>query len=219
MIKYHPTFKKIIELGSYEGYSLEWFHHQPEYYVGLEKFRESVERSTKKWGDCQNIKFISCEKITDVPDTFLNINFDCFITMETLEHMPFKLAENYLAKISTLVNGYVFITIPNESGPHMVPKFLYNCIFNNNREYSLLDLLYATFGKMNKVKGYSKRYDSFLWDNIPYFEHKGFDHMEMIDLIERYFEILEIKGLHFPRLPLCINFTIGIVAKSKEALE
>jgi len=45
--------------------------------------------------------------------------------------------------------------------------------------------------------------------------HKGFDCSMLIGQLKKHFDIVEVKGLPFPFLPLSMNFTIAIIAKKR----
>jgi 2-polyprenyl-3-methyl-5-hydroxy-6-metoxy-1,4-benzoquinol methylase len=130
--------------------------------------------------------------------------FHSAVVMETLEHIPPQMVDAYLQKISQHLNGYLFVTVPNEKGIIFLAKWLAKRIFSKDVEqYTLSELIYATIGRMDRVE---RR------------QHKGFDYELLIEDIAKYFEIERISGHPFGFLPRSLCFGIGIVAKSKSGM-
>ncbi|HEY7986877.1 MAG TPA: hypothetical protein VIE17_08145 [Methylophilaceae bacterium] len=88
--------------------------------------------------------------------------FNIAVTMETLEHVPPQMVDAYLRKIAEHLEGYFFVTVPNEKGIVFLAKWLAKKILSKDAEsYSISELANATLGRMDLV---ARR------------EHKGFDH-------------------------------------------
>ncbi len=46
-------------------------------------------------------------------------------------------------------------------------------------------------------------------------DHKGFDYDDMIRMIARHFDVVEVSGYPFRRLPPWANFGVGIIAAAR----
>ncbi|MEZ2355015.1 hypothetical protein [Caballeronia sp. RCC_10] len=68
--------------------------------------------------------------------------------------------------------------------------------------YTFDELVYATLGRMDRVKRN---------------EHKGFDYAALVRQMRKYFDIVEVSGHPFGFLPARLCFSIGIIAKPKQA--
>ena len=130
--------------------------------------------------------------------------FDTFISLETLEHIPPALVEPYLERISSLVDGHVFVTVPNEKGLIFFLKHLTKKLFRlrDARAYALRDIAHLTLGQTHKVERN---------------EHKGFDYSSLIELMSKYFDIVRVEGVQTRVLPPSLNVNVGIVARTRTA--
>ena len=118
-----------------------------------------------------------------------------------LEHLPEKMVGEYLEKIAKHLDGYLFVTVPNEKGVVFLFKWLVKSIvFGDTKNYSLSEVFDATIGRMEKV---SRN------------EHKGFDYRKMIGEIDAHFDVIKVSGIPFGALPCALNFGIGIIAVSR----
>jgi hypothetical protein len=128
--------------------------------------------------------------------------FDTAISMETLEHIPSPLVLPYLKKIADHLDGFLFVTVPNEKGLLFLAKWIAKKLFGGDaEEYSLMELVHATLGKSHRVK---RR------------EHKGFDYESLLKEISTHFDVVSVSGHPFGFLPTWMCFGVGIVAKSKK---
>jgi len=190
----------IIELGCYDGKTVEFLDCAPEAYLGLDANWEGGLDSGKiKWKDFANIELRHCRKPEDIPDS--HKPYDIGICMETLEHVPPDLVDPYLFKLSQVIEGYLFITVPIERGLVFLLKHgLKKILGMKGDTFSKMEFINSVIGRLGKVK---RR------------EHKGFDDRALVKQVEKYFNIVGVSGV-FPGLPIrSLNLTIGIIAKSK----
>ena len=99
----------------------------------------------------EQYKFLKVKKLKDF--TSINKKYDLVICMETLEHLPPDELEAYLLKISSLMNNYLFISIPNEIGLVFLLKFFVKKLFNLEPDnYKFIELINQFIGRVEKVK-------------------------------------------------------------------
>jgi 2-polyprenyl-3-methyl-5-hydroxy-6-metoxy-1,4-benzoquinol methylase len=193
----------ILELGCFDGKTINYMPFVPKEYVGYDaNWEGGLDEAEKLWKHNPEYKFKFC----DSPALFNPTNelFDYCISMETLEHLPLAYSDEFLQKLASSTKTYGFFSIPNEQGILCVLKYLIKITFLTTYEtYSLKELWFAFIGHPEKVK----RNEGL---------HKGFSYKQQIRELQRYFDIVSVKGIPFKHLPLSLNFTIGIVVKKKE---
>jgi len=200
--KLNITNGTIIELGCHDGKILSYLSFSPEAYAGYDaNWENGLDIAKTTFQHNINYQFYRCTTPADFnkPGNL----YDISIAMETVEHLPVRDLESYLLKIKDSTRKYFFITIPNEKGPLVVIKYLIKKIFLRIDEpYSLKELWYVSIGRIDKVRriGYG---------------HKGFDYVNMITTVSKYFDIVTIEPIPFPSFPIIANFSIGIVATPK----
>jgi cyclopropane fatty-acyl-phospholipid synthase-like methyltransferase len=131
-----------------------------------------------------------------------NERFDMAVSMETLEHVPPSMIDGYLETIAHHLDGYFFVTVPNEKGPLFLAKWTVKRLFSKTAEkYSVGELINATLGRLRYIERN---------------EHKGFDYAELVRQLEKYFDVVEVSGHPFGALlPRWCCFSIGIIAKPR----
>jgi len=195
-----PTHS-ILELGCFDGKVIDFLPQKPSKYVGFDaNWEGGLDIAKKKWSGAKNFFFFKAS----TPDE-MNFKdqetFDICIAMETLEHVPPQMIDGYLKKIAQHLNGYFFVTVPNEKGIVFLLKWLVKRLLNYDAEpYSFSEIIHATLGRMDKVVR---------------LEHKGFNYMLLIKEIGKYFEVIKVSGFPLGFLPHSLCFGIGIVAKSR----
>lgn len=190
----------IIELGCYDGKTLEFLDFAPDRYLGLDANWEGGLNSGKvKWKDFPNIELRHCRKPEEIPAP--QQPFNVGVCMETLEHVPVDLVEPYLLKLSQVVEGYLFITVPVERGLVFLLKHgLKKILRMKDDAFQNMEFINCILGRMDKVK---RR------------EHKGFDDRLLVRQVEKYFDVVGVSGV-FPGLGILgLNLTIGIIARTK----
>lgn len=200
MQRYNVTPRGVLELGCFDGKTLD-FIPRPETYKGFDANWEGgldIAREKRKHiPGAQFIQALTPAEMGLAPDE----RFDTAICMETLEHIPPALVEPYLQEIASHLDGYFFITVPNEKGPLFLAKWLAKFILNLSPEpYTFGEIVNATLGRTHKVK---RR------------EHKGFDYDDLIKQIGKHFDIIHVSGFPGAFLPKFLCFSVGIVARSR----
>ncbi len=196
--------QRVVELGCYDGRAIEWLGSAPRAYLGLDaNWEGGIELARDKYRTQENYSFQVCHSADDVRVDSPEI-FDTFISLETLEHIPPALVEPYLERISSLVDGHVFVTVPNEKGLIFFLKYLIKKLFRfrDARAYAFRDIVHLTLGQTHKVERS---------------EHKGFDYSSLIELMSKYFDIVRVEGVQTRVLPPSLNVNVGIVARTRTA--
>lgn len=190
----------IIELGCYDAKTIEFLDCVPETYLGLDaNWEGGLDAGRLKWKDLSNVELRSCRRPEDIPAA--QKPFDVGVCMETLEHVPPDIVEPYLKRLSEVINGHLFITVPIERGLVFLLKHgLKRILGMKDDPFAQGEFFNCVIGKLDKV---ARR------------EHKGFDDRVLVHQIEKYFDIVNVSGV-FPGLPIAsMNLTIGIVARTR----
>lgn len=189
----------VLELGCFDGKLLDFVAPAPGRYVGFDADWEggleiAASRARDDW------RFL---KATSPADMVLGADetFTLAVCMETLEHVPPALVDGYLRTIAVHLDGYFFVTVPNEKGVVFLAKWLAKRLLHARGEpYTLAEVANATLGRM---------------DRVPRGQHKGFDWQRLAQEVAAHFEVVEISGHPFGMLPPSLCFTIGIIARSR----
>jgi 2-polyprenyl-3-methyl-5-hydroxy-6-metoxy-1,4-benzoquinol methylase len=190
----------IIELGCYDGKTIEFLDFAPEAYLGLDaNWEGGLDSGKAKWKDFPNVELRHCRKPEEIPAP--RKPYDAGICMETLEHVPPDMVEPYLQRLSEVIDGYLFITVPVERGLIFLLKHgLKRILGMKDETFHKGEFINSILCRMDKV---SRR------------EHKGFDDRALVRQVEKYFDIVTLTGV-FPGLGiLSLNLTIGIIARTK----
>ncbi len=201
---YCPQLNSVIELGCFDGKTLDFLPNTNFYYEGydanweggLDLGRENLkERGNCELFFCDNVQLFQPKRS----------QFDISICMETLEHLPLEQLEPYIQQLAKYTGKYCFVTIPNEGGIVFLTKyFIKKVILRSVPEpYTTKEILLTVAGKMTRVKRNEGG-------------HKGFDYKETVELLSKYFSVESVEGIPFRYLSRKLNFTIGIVLKRKD---
>jgi len=191
---------KVFELGCFDGKLLEYFVVNPAFYAGYDADWEGGLSDAKEKLSSETITFTKSSSSKDLK-VFAEKHFDISAAMETLEHLPVDLVNDYLLEISRITKSYLLVTVPNEKGIVFFFKFLTKSIFlDGNQEYTFKEFVYAVTGQMEKIE-----------QN----DHKGFDYAKLVSQISEYFDIVKVEAIPFKFLPKFLGFTVGIIAKPK----
>jgi hypothetical protein len=191
--------RRVVELGCFDAKTIEYLPNPPLFYHGFDaNWERGLDLARERYGDDPTVRLTECATPAEMTASAV---FDTAICMETLEHVPPDLVDAYLERMAELTRGLLFITVPNEKrlvflGKYSVKKGL----FIQTYPYTLREIMNATLGKM---------------EHVARNEHKGFDYQKLIASVDRYFDVIDVGGTPFSYLPTCLNFTVGIVAKSK----
>ena len=200
--RFGPRPERVIELGCYDGRAIEWLGSAPKAYLGLDaNWEGGIELARDKHKTQKNYSFQVCHSADDIRIGSPRI-FDTFISLETLEHIPPALVEPYLERISSLLDGHVFVTVPNEKGLVFFFKYVIKKLFRlrDARAFTFKDVVRHTLGQTHKVERN---------------QHKGFDYSSLVDLMSKYFDIIRVEGVQTRFLPPSLNVNVGIVARTR----
>jgi 2-polyprenyl-3-methyl-5-hydroxy-6-metoxy-1,4-benzoquinol methylase len=129
--------------------------------------------------------------------------YDIGISLETMEHVPPDMVDDYLRILAGAVKGTAFFTVPNEIGIPFAGKMTAKkLIYRDSKDeaYSFGEFWNEVFGNTTKVHRN---------------EHKGFDYRQFARQVEKYFVIKKITGIPNTWLMPSLSFTVGIVAVPK----
>lgn len=199
MAKLNLKNNKVLELGCFDGKVLD--HIEADSYVGYDaNWEGGLDLAFKRWTDHPNYQFKECTKPEHI--VLEDPKFNVAISQETMEHIPPELIDPFLERLSKNTMGYLFVTVPNEK------KFIFFLKFFGKRllgkpapKYSFKEFFYALSGNLHKVRRG---------------EHKGFDYAKLVEQIAVHFDVVSVSGLPFKGFPKGLNFTIAIIAKSKD---
>lgn len=194
----------ILELGCFDGKTLEFLEHTPIQYDGYDaNWEGGLDIGIEKWKDFSNYHLKLCKNLKDFQPQ--ENYFDISICQETLEHLPLSDLDTYLERLAKATKTYSFISVPNEKGIVFLAKHISKILTqekNQREEFSFLEAFHATMGNMKKVT----RTETM---------HKGFDYAELKKKLQKHFTIVETNGLPLAALPGSLNFTVGFVCKRK----
>ncbi len=191
---------KIIELGCFNGKSLEFLPNSFNNYLGFDANWEGGLSEAKERYLSKKIVFKECIHPRDFA---LKEKFNLFICLETLEHLPAEDLEIYLLNVKEFLSdkGILMISVPNEIGFLFIIKTIFKKIyFKEKIEYDLKEFIYQALGKVEKVKRN---------------QHKGFSYKILKENLEKLFNVEKIEGLQAPLLPISLNLSVGFVCSLK----
>ncbi len=190
--------RSVLELGCYDGRLLS-FIPKPERYVGVDaNWENGLDLARAKYGE--RYEFLDAQTPSDM--TGISGRFDLAACLETLEHVPPEHVDGYLSEIARRLNGYLLITVPNETGPLFLAKWLAKAVFRMSpKDYTVAELFYATICRTEKIRR---------------LEHKGFNYRDMVRQIGKHFDVLYIQGFPMGSLPTSLCFGVGITARSRQ---
>ncbi|MCP3887292.1 MAG: class I SAM-dependent methyltransferase [Desulfobulbaceae bacterium] len=198
-------YESVIELGCYDGKTIDFLPNKDVRYLGLdanwdsgldiaeEKFRHST----------HNYKFLQSFSPNDA--TIARDEFDISICMETLEHVPTASVDAYLEMLSHATNKMAFISVPNEIGMVFFFKHLVKLAMGHSRNYTFSEFCHQCLGKTEMVSNPGGKGG-----------HRGFSYKKFILQVSDHFEIISVSGIPFSKLPLAMNFGVGIVGRPKQ---
>ncbi len=196
----------VLELGCFDGKTVDWLPFEVERYVGLDAGWESGERNGAAVGlAAAQRRFAGDARYTfrqslDPEDVWrLAGEFDVGICMETLEHVEPAAVESYLAALAAKVRGPLLVTVPNEKGAALLVKTLAAKMLKVDR-----DIVYTAREFASAVLGRT--------DRVPRWHHKGFDYSALARRITHHFGTASIDGVDSRFLPHWLQPTVGIVA-------
>ena len=152
IINRNCSYDAVLELGCFDGKLIDFLPSKPIRYVGFDKnWEQGLNLAAEKWKSYPSFSF----HMASVPEDMNlsdNDRFDIAVVMETLEHLPPNLLDGYLRKIAQHLDGFLFVTIPNEKGIVFLAKWLIKRVLGKDAaSYTIAEFLNATLGRMEKV--------------------------------------------------------------------
>lgn len=204
---YCPQVKTILELGCFDGKTIDFLPDHIAYYEGYDaNWEYGLDRALEKYDGMKRYHFSPSSSIeTFVPKQNA---FDISICMETLEHLQIQDLETYIHRLRNATKEFCFVTVPNEKGLMLLIKYFTKkyVLRNITENYTTKELCHGFFGNtklIERIEG----------------GHKGFDYTELISLLEKYFFIEEVNGIPINMFPKQLSFTIGVVLKKKQTTD
>lgn len=190
--------ENVLELGCHDGMAIEYLAKRPVVYEGFDADQADGLTLARRWSTFSNYRFTFAK----VPEQMvLSRTFDTAIALETLEHIPPNLLDAYLAKIAVHLNGYFFVSVPNEKGLVFLAKWLAKkAVFGRAQHYTAAEFVAATLGRM---------------DRVARDDHKGFDYSALTRHLAAHFKIVSMDAMPVRTMPLALSPFVGIVAHSK----
>jgi hypothetical protein len=192
----------IIELGCYDGKTIEFLDSAPGRYLGLDaNWEGGLDSGKARWKEFSNVELRHCRKPDDIPSP--DRPYDVGICMETLEHVPPCIVEPYLQRLSQIIGGHLFITVPVERGLVFLLKHgLKRILGMKDETFRKGEFINSVLGRLNEVERH---------------EHKGFDDRALVKQVGKYFDVVSVSGV-FPGFGiLSLNLTVGIIARARAA--
>jgi cyclopropane fatty-acyl-phospholipid synthase-like methyltransferase len=191
----------VIELGCFDARSINYLPSRPTRYYGFDaNWEGGLDSAREIWRSHDRYVF----KIATVPQHLdADGRVDLALSLETLEHIPPALVDGYFKRISELITstGAFIATVPNEKGPIFLAKYVAKKFITDGREtYSLMEVVNATIGRMS---------------HVARSDHKGFDWAQLRSQLSSHFDVIEVEGVQFPRLPLWANAQIGFLMRPR----
>lgn len=190
---------RVLELGCFDGRMLDYIP-EPKYYVGIDgNWEGALDLARKRFAGDTNKLLIE----STTPESLRQFDAKSFTTcvaLETIEHIPPELVDEYLHELARILEGDLLVTVPNEKGPVLLAKMVAKRMISSpSEQYSWTELFNAVIGRLNRVE----RND-----------HKGFDYAELIPQISKHFSIVSVRGLPVRLAPPLLSLTIAIHARS-----
>jgi cyclopropane fatty-acyl-phospholipid synthase-like methyltransferase len=192
---------RMVELGCFDGKLLDFCPTAPVAYRGFDAGWEGGLQDAQKKYEGHPVYRFDLTRDASALHPLKDGEFNLAASMETLEHVPPALVDDYLAELARVTDGWFLVTVPNEKGPMLLAKWAAKTLFAGGAEkYTAAELVSATFGRLDRVERN---------------EHKGFDYDVLIGQIGRHFEVVKVEAIPVAGLPLWTSFTVGIVARSR----
>jgi len=192
---------RVVELGCFDGRSIGYLLRKPDHYLGLDaNWEGGLDAGRLRWKEDPTVRFELCSTPDTLRQHVEGERFDTVLCLETLEHLTPEVAADYVAAIADVATGHFLVTVPNEKGPVFLTKYVVKRCFGDYIRYRPVEIWGALIGRMDLVE----RND-----------HKGFDYDDIVRLVGKHFDVVEVSGYPFRRLPRWMNFGVGIVARAR----
>lgn len=193
---------RVVELGCFDGRSIDWLPAKPALYDGYDaNWEGGMDIGREHYRNDPSIRFHECSSPSAM--TVDSDGYDIGISLETMEHVPPEMVDDYLNVVAGAVKGAVFFTVPNEIGlPFAAKMAAKKLIYRDSRDEPY------TFGEFwNEVFGNTIK--------VHRSEHKGFDYRHFVGQVSQYFDVKQVTGVPNTWLTPAMSFTVGIVAVPK----
>jgi len=194
----------VLELGCFDGKLIRFLPQPPRRYVGFDaNWEGGLDRARTEFAELPQYEFRNASSPADIQLSVDEL-FDVAVSMETLEHLPPEDLSAYLEKLARHTEGWMFVTVPNEKGVVFLTKWIIKRLFlRDGEEYTAREVLCATLGRTNKIARNG---------------HKGFDYDALIYQMRSHFDVLRVEGIPFSWMPVCLSFSVGIVAVPRRSV-
>lgn len=205
MMRAHaPGATRVVELGSFDAKTVDFMPNRPTRYVGLDaNWEGGLEIGRARFAGCPEIELIETLS-ADALDAYEEDTFEVAVALETLEHLPDRTLQEYLAGIARVTRDWFFISVPNEMGPVFAAKHLTKRLRYGSTE------LYTPAEFFNALL--------FRPERVTRDEHKGFDWRRLVEELRTHFDIISVSGVPPILLPPSLSLTVGIVARPRKDL-
>jgi len=196
------SYDSVLEIGGYDGRSLEFLPALPKRYVGYEAdYEDALALARAKWKDYPNYDI----RESFAPDDMQidDERFDVALALETLEHINPDDLDAYLEKIAGALKpeGYFFVSVPVEIGPVFAVKQVIKMLFVGDPDpYSFKEYMCSSLGLVQFVERG---------------EHKGFSYFNLRKALGVHFSIEKSGGIPFTWLPGLFNFGVTYICRPK----
>lgn len=194
---------RMVELGCFDGKTLDWLPHPPECYVGLDaNWEGGLDEGRRAFAGREEVTLIEAHS-ADALKAYADGAFNVAAALETLEHIPDDAMRDYLAELARVTDGFFYASVPNEMGPVFLGKFLVKHLaYGGSESYSAREVVAATLRQPHKV-----RRD----------QHKGFDYRALVRDVAEHFDVVRVEGIPFSSVPPAVSLTVGITARSRRS--
>jgi hypothetical protein len=193
--------ESMLEIGCFDGKAISFLPTAPRRYLGFDaNWEGGLDLARQTWREHTDYEFCEASSPSDlrIPP---GERFDIAVAMETLEHIPPEMLDDYIAKVAEHLDGLLFVTVPNEKGLLFLLKWCVKRLLSGDGErYAWHEVVNATLGRM---------------DRVARDQHKGFDYDAVVQQIGKHFDVLEVSGHPMSFFPQSLCFGIGIVAAPK----
>jgi hypothetical protein len=191
--EFGPVSPSVMELGCFDGKTLDFLPPLGSY-TGYDA----------GWGGgldlaianrtAPGISFQQAQSPDDLSGTY-----DAIICMETIEHVPLRYTEAFIAKFAEMA-PLLFVTVPMELGPLAVVKHAYKSITKNRPDdYRYSELLAMLVGHSRGIEREEGG-------------HKGFDYRDVVAIVRRHFANVRVESIPFRSAPAPFGSAVGMIA-------
>lgn len=203
LLRAGASYEAVLDLGCFDGRSIEFLPKRPRLYLGLDaNWERGLDSAKVRFRTESHFEFYECATPTELRAIVAGRRFDTSISLETLEHVAPELVTDYIRALSEVTTGHLAVTVPNEKGLVFLTKYLTKKLAGETSTFSASELVSATVGRMDRVERC---------------EHKGFDYDTIVEAVGTFFDVLEVSGYPFRSLPRSAGFGVGILARARRS--